>query len=230
MMSEISPAEKIQTLFHLAFEKHEQGLLSDAYSLYSEILLLDPGCYDALHMSGLVAYQTDNPELAIRLISDAIKIKQDDPVSHNNLGIALHEMGQYDRALEHYLVAQGLNSNYADAFYNAGNACFSNGDLSSAASYYEKVISIDQNYVRAHLNLGIVFNELGRFDFAIASFDLALAIKPDYAAGFFNRGMAFESLGDFKDALFDYERCLIFDPTHDDALKKRANIIFKGIL
>ena len=79
MNSELSHNEKIQCMFQAAYEQHEKGQLGEAYTLYSELLVLEPSHFDALHLSGLIAYQTANPELAIRLISHAIAIKSDDP-------------------------------------------------------------------------------------------------------------------------------------------------------
>ena len=224
MNSELPLNEKIQHTFQLAFDKHQNGLLSEAYRLYSEVLVLEPDHFDALHLSGLVAYQTDNPDLAVTFISKALEIKASDPSLHNNLGIALHALGRYERALECYQTAQNLKPDYIEAFYNAGNASYEKGDLAIAANYYESALSIDPSYVDAHLNLGKVFYDLKKLDFAIACFDLAISFKPDSATGFFYRGMAFEGQGHLNLALLDYERALIFQPDHLEAQQKKQQI------
>jgi protein O-GlcNAc transferase len=43
---------------------HQKGQLIKAQMLYEEALKLQPDCFDALHMLGLVAYQNKNLEIA----------------------------------------------------------------------------------------------------------------------------------------------------------------------
>jgi len=49
-------------------ELHRQGQLDQAANLYQQILEIDSGHLDALHLGGVVAHQLGNYNEAVRLI------------------------------------------------------------------------------------------------------------------------------------------------------------------
>jgi predicted O-linked N-acetylglucosamine transferase (SPINDLY family) len=81
---------------------HQQGRLAEAKVLYEAILKGNPRHFDALHLLGVVAYQTQNPQLAVDLIGRAIEINPNIAEAHSNRGNALLDLKQYEAALASY--------------------------------------------------------------------------------------------------------------------------------
>ena len=51
---------------------------------------------------------------------------------------------------------------YAEAYYNLGNALKELGRYEEAVSRYEQTLSIRPDYAEAHINLGVSFHDQGR--------------------------------------------------------------------
>jgi protein O-GlcNAc transferase len=68
----MSHAMLIQQTFATAMQYHRGGCLSEAESLYRQILQADSNHADALHMLGVLAHQTGRQQLAVDMISLAI--------------------------------------------------------------------------------------------------------------------------------------------------------------
>src|SRR4051812_17386748 len=69
-MPQVSPAEALQ----VAMQCHRNGRLAEARQQYEQLLMVDPGNADALHLLGLVAYQTGDSIAAEKLIRQAIAV------------------------------------------------------------------------------------------------------------------------------------------------------------
>ena len=67
-------AHSTQQKLQKAMELHRLGELDQAAILYHQILEIDSGHLDALHLGGVVAHQLGNYNEAVRLIQSAIKI------------------------------------------------------------------------------------------------------------------------------------------------------------
>lgn len=76
----------------IAVQYHNAGKLTEAKSIYQEILASNPRQHDALHLLGVIALQEGKPSEAVELISKAVKIRPDYAAAHNNLGSAFQSL------------------------------------------------------------------------------------------------------------------------------------------
>src|SRR5260221_435562 len=81
------------------FALHEQGNLNRARELYRQVLELEPRHFDALHLLGVIALQTKEPERAVELIGRAIEIRPDVAEAHSNRANALLALKRHQDAL-----------------------------------------------------------------------------------------------------------------------------------
>src|SRR5438874_13127774 len=88
----------IERAVELALEQHRDGNFQRAEALYTEILRQDPGNVDAIHLLGVLAHQGQQPQIAVDLISAAIRKRPDVAVFHYNLAEALHALDRVDEA------------------------------------------------------------------------------------------------------------------------------------
>src|SRR5262245_22155920 len=113
-------AAQTEAKFQQALTLHQTGQLGQAQTLYEEILNSDPEHSDALHLSGVIALQTENYKTALSLIDRAITI-QPDATFYYNRGNVLHGLMHLDAAVASYDNAIALQPDYAEAYLNRGN-------------------------------------------------------------------------------------------------------------
>ena len=69
-VGEVTSQEQVSQAIAL----HQQGRLGEAKEMYESILKVNPMHFDALHLLGIVAAQSKNPQLAADLMARAIDI------------------------------------------------------------------------------------------------------------------------------------------------------------
>jgi tetratricopeptide (TPR) repeat protein len=109
-------------------------------------------------------------------------------VEHFNQGLAHHkvyqlsqDLDQLDLAIQEYINAIDLDSEYADAFTNRGVAYGMKGDLNQAFADFDQAIELDPEDGLAYYNRGIVYDKKGDLDRAIADYEKALELGLDPA-------------------------------------------------
>jgi tetratricopeptide (TPR) repeat protein len=201
-------AAEVPATLRRAVELHRKGDLARARTLYEEILHVQPTHFDALHLSGVIAIQTNDARLAVELISKAIMQYPGSPASHCNKGSALEALREWEAALASYDGAIDLQPNYAEAHYNRGNVLRKLNRCEAALTSYDRAIAIKPDIAQAHFNRGNVLWDLGQFAGACSSFDRAIALNPGYAEAHFNRGRALKALHRWDDAIASYEKAI----------------------
>ena len=174
----MSDPKDIQGRFDLAVAQHRAGRLNEAARGYQEILKIQPGHLDALHMLGLVFFQAGQHQKALELIRQALSGKPDDSGCHVDYGLALAATGQIDAAIAEYRQAISLQPDCVPALNNLANLLQKHGNLDEAIDALSRVVSINPNLAEAHNNLGNALREIGDLDGAIESFERAESINP----------------------------------------------------
>ncbi len=208
-------AAQIQTMLQQALAFHQTGQFEQARALYDDILKIDPPHFNALHLLGVLAHQTDNHIKAVELIGKAIDIFPNNPAFYLNLGSALQALKQLDAAIESYDKALALKNDYANAHFNRGVALQGLGQLKAAVASYDHAIAAKPDYAHAYSNRGNALAELKRLDEAIESYDRAIAIDRRFAEVYFNRGGLLAELGQFDAAVQSYDQAI--ESKHDYA-------------
>ena len=219
-----SAAQALAT-FEQALALHQQGRLAEARQHYEEVLAVLPGHFDALHLLGVIAAQTNDNRRAVELIGKAIAIYPGNAAFYSNRGNALQALGQFGDAVESYDRALALQSGYADAWNNRGNALKRLGRLDEAAEDYGRAIAIQPDYADACNNRGDTLRELGRLDPAVEDYNRVIALRPDCAEAFFNRAIALKGLGRPEEAAESYDRAVAIRPDYAEAHNNRGNIL-----
>ena len=212
--SNLAPAA-VQAKFNEGLALYQEGQLALAQGLCQQVLKLQPNHFDALHLMGVIAAQTNNPLRAIELIGRAIETNPNSAAAYSNRGYALQELKRLDEAIDSYDRALEIKPDFAEALSNRGNALRGLKRLDEALASYDRALEIKPDYAEAHYNRGVTLQELKRFDEALASYDRALEIKSDYAEAHYNRGIMLQELKRLDEALASYDRALAIKPAYD---------------
>jgi tetratricopeptide (TPR) repeat protein len=215
----------LQARLQSGFTLHQQGRLGEAEAVYREILRIDKRNADALHLLGVIYYQTGRHEEAVESISRAIKLSPGAAMAYYNRGNALQALNRFEDAVANFSKAISLNPHYAEAYNNRGTALNELGRFADAVASCDKAIELQAAFAEAHNNRGISLMRLGRPEESLASYDKALSLNPRYPEAWNNRGLPLRNLGRFDDALASYAKALEIRPRYAEAWNNRGNTL-----
>ena len=214
-------------LIRIAREHHQAGRLGEAEAGYRQILAAEPNHPEALHLLGVMGLQAGRPEMAVELISQAIRADSADPVYHCNLGLAYKALGRSDDAVASFRKALAIKPDDADAWSELGIAFIAKGNSQEAEASFRKALAVRPDHAVAHSNLGNALALQGQVEEAIACYGEAIAIAPDYAEAHYNLGGAFTEHGRHEEAIAAYRDALAIAPDYAGAHYHLGNALRK---
>jgi len=144
---------EIDRAFQVATQYHNSGNLAQAQSIYQQILKVLPNHAEAMHLSGVIAYQSGKNDIAEKLIIKAIRIKPDMDEAYNNLGTLLEGVGRFEESLIQYQKSLEINSRNATVYFNLANVFRVLGHLDKAMVNYKKAIELQPDFAAAHTKM-----------------------------------------------------------------------------
>jgi len=162
--SESAVAAALRAKVKHAIGLHQQGKIADAERVYSEVLQQQPNHFDALHLLGVIAAQTQRSEHAIELIQKAIALNANVAAAHNNLGNALRNLRRFEDALASYEKAIALTPDYPEAYNNRGLALIALSRPQDASASFGRAIALKPEYAEAYGNQALCLLLLGWFE------------------------------------------------------------------
>ena len=219
------PVPDAAQLLQKALGLHQLGLLAEAEPHYRAILAQLPHHFDALHLLGVIAYQRQDFEGALRLIGRALQIDPNNAAAHSNIGSAWRGLKRHDEALASYDRALALMPGHVEALHNRGIVLHDLGRDEAALASYERVLALRPGHAEALAHRGASLAALGRTEAALASLERALALKPGDAAILHGHGTALAALGRHEAALVSYDRALALKPDFAEALSNRGTAL-----
>ena len=180
-------------------------------------LALNPDHPDALHLLGLVAWQTGRLDDAVRYIVSTIALVPGYAEAYKNLGIVFSQRGERDHAIAAFCRAVDIDPNLVDAQLHLATLLREGGDLSTAIHLYRRVVALDPRHAEAHNDLGAALKDSGRLPEAIASFRRVIELRPDHVVALVNLGGALLDQGEPEAARKFFARARELDPTRADA-------------
>jgi predicted O-linked N-acetylglucosamine transferase (SPINDLY family) len=174
-------------LLKSAFALQQQGLKTEAEVLYRRVLALDPNCFDALQLLGLLRFRDGDLESGIALLEHARQLHPNHPAMLNNLGNALRAAGRFDEALEAYRGAVETESDpHPTMLQNLGSAWYEAGDLPKAHEVFTRAVTRDPGNLSVRADRAGMAAALARWEhfaedtgaFEVTEADVAHAFDP----------------------------------------------------
>jgi protein O-GlcNAc transferase len=210
---------------------HQQGQLSEADKIYTQILRISPRNADALHLMGVLANQKGENATALDLINQAIQIFPQNPIYHNNLGNVYRDRGQYADALACYQQTIDLKPDLVEAFVNIGIAHHQLGDYNRATSAYQKALKLKPNCTEAYYNMGNTYKAQGNLDEAISCYQQTLSLNSGFVEAYYNMAIILEQQVRPEEAIVCLKQCLQINPEWAEVHNNIGNLLKqKGFL
>lgn len=220
----MSPA-RIRRILQTAMEHHRAGRLGPAELGYREIRATVPDHFDALHLSGLVAYQQQRHDEAFDLLSRALRLEPGSELCALRLALVWLARGDPRRAEALLRQAVSRQPALAEGWEHLGLALKLQDRLKEAIVCQRRVVSLRSADPIGWCNLGLTFASLGDLTEALACHDRALAIDAACVGARFGRAQALQQSHRMREALAEYDRVLVLAPDHLEARSCRLTAL-----
>jgi tetratricopeptide (TPR) repeat protein len=175
---------------------------------------------------GMVSFsQTSYWHDSESLWNHTLKCTRDNPVAHNNLGMAFMPEGKVNDAIGEYQKALAIEPNYTLVHFNLGAAYGQNGDWDKAIEQYQKTIDLQPDYLQARNNLADALLRTGHSDEALQQLQEALMQSPKSTIICNNIGFIYLRTGQVSEAVAQFEKTLAIDPNDLDACHYLARVL-----
>jgi tetratricopeptide (TPR) repeat protein len=182
-----------------AVEAYQARRFNVAQMLVEQILAVLPEHADALHLHGLLALVSDQPEAARKRVERAIEIHPQ-PIFYNTLYAIQLRLGDFAGAVHSMRSGLALDPGFAALHYNMGLTLQYEERLEEATISYRRVLELDPANSPAHNNLGLALKDLGAFDEAEAHYRRAITLAPTNLVAHNNLGNFLLTAGRFEEA------------------------------
>ncbi|WP_019503035.1 tetratricopeptide repeat protein [Pseudanabaena sp. PCC 6802] len=213
----ITSSQKSEEILSEGISHQQAGRLEEARQLYRKILWQQPHDFNALYLSGTIAYRLGNNRDAIRYLRQTIFLRGDHAEAHKKLGDIFLEQGEPEEAIAAYQNAVTYKPEYFDAHFNLANLLWQTGDGDRAVFHYQQVIERNPNFVLAYSNLGAILYDRGKVEEATDCLRRALEIDPDLAEANYNLGTMLFKQGKSDAALPYLEKAIAQNPQSAEA-------------
>ena len=208
---------KLQILLQEGIGHHRAGRFAEAEQRYRRARGAAPRNFDALHLSGLVAYQQGRIEEAVDLLGRAHRLDRRHAVCAMRLGLAVLAAGRPAEAEGHLREAVAARPDLHEGWDNLAYCLKAQDRLQEAVPLHQRCVELKPSYAVGWYNYGLTLILLGRVLDALTCHERALAVDPGYAMARYGRALALHQGDRLDEAIEDYGRFLALRPNHHEA-------------
>lgn len=225
--SAAAPADAASRLLQSALVAHRSGQLQQAKEYCHQALRVAPEHPDALHLLGLFARQEGYNELAVDLISKAVRLYPAPPF-YFNLGNAYQALGKMNEAVDSFNRALALNPNYVAALNNLGIALQHQGKMEASINTFQQALKLQPDYAELYSNLADVLRENRQLEASITCARHAISLNPGFFNAHFCLGKVLHDQGFSTEALRSFKQALALNSAHAETHIAISNVYFSG--
>lgn len=171
----------------IASQLHGSGRANDAKDILQKVLLAEPNNPQALHLLGVIFYQSGQHNHALRLIDDAIAILPSAFFLSNKTEM-LRQQGRLNEAIEAGKRAVEIEPTLASGHSNLGVALYDAKEYDAAEVHHHRALSLAPDLIQSLNNLGSIQRARKNRVEAIDWYQKVLTIAPNYTESISNLG------------------------------------------
>jgi tetratricopeptide (TPR) repeat protein len=219
------PEPALGALFQQAFALHQQGRLAEALQAYDAVLAREPGHAEALHLSGVIGFQTGQVEMGLERVRRAIAADPGAAAPYANLGQALNGIGRHAEAAEALTRAVALEPRMTRAHAQLGMALLELGQGPAALEHLDRALGLQPDMLDALNARAFLLRQSGRLEDALADLVRVAQRAPNIAGARYNLGLLLKDLRRYDQALAEFDAAVALQPQHVTAHYSRAVIL-----
>ncbi len=200
---------------------HQANRLDAAFAGYCAILESHPEHADALHYSGVIAFQRGDLAQAQVRIGQAIALRPDVAAYHANLGNALKRLGDLGAAQESFARSLALDPGQPAIHYNYGLLLLDLGRSKEAVDSFRLALKRRPDWPLAWQELGSALLAEESIDAAAAAFTHALKLDPRLASAHLRLGTPLMRSGDIAGAIRGFRKAEEINPDDEAPCSSR---------
>ena len=166
-----------------------------------------------------------NFSIAAQHLSDAIRIRPQDPQSHYQLGHAMAAQQEFTDAQQQFEKALEIDPHHIAAMIDLGNICMLRQDLPKAEQLFQRAIRTAPQNADAHFNLGNLFLTQQKLEEARHELEKTIRIDPQHGYAYSSLGSLFVSQGETQEALQAYQNAIENNPENAIAHNNLARVL-----
>ena len=199
---------------------------SAARSVYDHILSIDPDNVRALHGLGVVTYRGwGDSRRAVRLIRQALALKDDFAEAYNNLAKILQECRRVRAAIACYRKAVSLAPNNHIAWTNLGTIYSLEKKPDEALAAFQDDIRLAPDSFEALMGIARALHEMKRYKESLEYLSRAQALSPNDATVYYGLALVYKQLDHFAFARTNLLRALELKPDYAEAYRGLAHVL-----
>jgi tetratricopeptide (TPR) repeat protein len=226
--SSADPVREAQRLARVAQVAQQQGRFDDAIKAYQTITVIasnSPRISASAHLAaGNIYMMTGKFAEAATAFRKSIALDENSVEATNNLGEALGELKQYQRALEAFQKATAIDRTFLKARYNTGVTYDRLGKAKYAEFVYRILIRDFPDFALAYDSLAVSLSKSGRAREAVPFHEKAISLAGTDPSFYYNFSITYLVLGDVRKAQQQQQRVRSLDPAMAEHL---AGVIAK---
>lgn len=204
---------------------HQAGRFHRAETLYRKVLARDPDHAEALHLLGVLAYQSGKIGPALQLIERALPALAKLPDAYLNYGNALRAAGRLPEAITRYREAIALKPDYGMAHNNLARVLIEQKEFVAALDAGRRAVELIPDFAGAHANCADALLGLDRFADAETALRRVLEFEPDLASVHIDLGRALQAQKRLEEAAAAYRRAIELEPELVEAHNNLGNVL-----
>lgn len=207
----------IDQAMSMATQLQSEGKLDNAETLLQKILTIQPKHAFALHLLGVIAYQTGKISLGIELIEQAIQNNPNVALFHSNLGEMHRQLQAIHLSIQYGQSAIALDPNSALAFSNLGIAYYDAKQYEQAENCHHRALAINPKASCSLNNMGSIYTVYKQPQKALEFYLAAIATSPYFIEPLNNVGALCLQQQDYQQAWEYLNKAILLAPNYADA-------------
>jgi tetratricopeptide (TPR) repeat protein len=203
----LSPAA-VEATLKLALTRHQAGQLALAAALYDQVLLLDPGNVDALHLKGMAALGSGAADEALALLERACAQAPQSALIRRNSAEAYAALARWEDAYAALRAAIALKPDWAEPHAALGILYARTSRRKDAKAAFARATALDPAFAEAWNNLGVLHLADKEIETARAAFESAIKARPAFTDALKGLGVAHTEAGRIDAALTAFDNAL----------------------
>lgn len=203
----LSPAA-VEATLRLALARHQAGQLALAAALYDQVLLLDPGNADALHLKGMALLGSGAPDDALALLERACVQAPQSALIRRNSADAYAALARWEDASAALRAAIALKPDWAEPHAALGMLYARTNRGKDAKAAFARATALDPAFAEAWNNLGVLHLADKEIEPARAAFESALKARPAFTDALKGLGVMHTEAGRIDAALTAFGNAL----------------------